>query len=328
MAAKGKIYDMSEQDNCIELPTDNSGDTFNFNVNFNMPQRVFRSRYSASNRIKASEIDIGGEVAEAIPSTLSDVLAAGNAAGGSAITGLANPSGAQDAATKAYVDTQVAAVPDPTLSAVLAAGNSAGSERITTLADPTGAQDAATKAYVDTAVAGASTVAELNDLTDVDFSVTLPFDGSYLRYDGGSSKFVPNAIPSLSQAVVSRTLGGGGLATDATGPANENCVLRIFRVVDSFQVFGRVILDVTNWGSYIEVDLSPDATFGGSYSGTTDIIGTANISVAPGGAGVGFTANVQSVASTGKIRIFLDDPASTALDGNTIWATFTLVSQV
>jgi hypothetical protein len=62
------------------------------------------------------------------------------------ITNLANPTVAQDAATKTYVDTQdglrVAKAGD-TMTGIL----NMGAYRITSLADPTAAQDAATRAY-------------------------------------------------------------------------------------------------------------------------------------------------------------------------------------
>ena len=64
------------------------------------------------------------------------------------ITGVADPTGIQDATTKNYVDTLGAlkhAKAGDTISGALAMG----SNRITGIADPTGTQDAATKNYVD-----------------------------------------------------------------------------------------------------------------------------------------------------------------------------------
>jgi hypothetical protein len=72
------------------------------------------------------------------------------AMGTNKITGMGDPTSAQDAATKTYVDTADALklnLTGGTLSGALAMGTS----KITGMGDPTNAQDAATKTYVDTA---------------------------------------------------------------------------------------------------------------------------------------------------------------------------------
>ena len=89
--------------------------------------------------------------------TLGSVLSEGNDAGGAAVTNLLDPVNGQDAATKAYVDSNddvADADADPanelqTLGSVLSEGNDAGGAAVTNLLDPVNAQDAATKAYVD-----------------------------------------------------------------------------------------------------------------------------------------------------------------------------------
>ncbi|RIV67550.1 hypothetical protein, partial [Flagellimonas aequoris] len=88
--------------------------------------------------------------------TLAEVLADGNDGGGSAITNIADPTNAQDAATKAYVDALDTddADADPlneiqNIEEVLTDGNDANGLVLTGLGAPTAASDAATKAYVD-----------------------------------------------------------------------------------------------------------------------------------------------------------------------------------
>lgn len=90
---------------------------------------------------------IGGGVATSTP-TLSEVLVQGNDAGSLKITGLADPTLAQDAATKTYVDTgDLGSIQN--LAQVLIEGNSAGASKIVDLGNPTLPDDAATKGYVD-----------------------------------------------------------------------------------------------------------------------------------------------------------------------------------
>jgi hypothetical protein len=79
------------------------------------------------------------------------------AMGTSKITGLGDPTGAQDAATKTYVDTQDALQVSKTGDTM--SGNLAmGSNKVTGLAAPTDANDAVTKTYVDT-ITGSQTSA-------------------------------------------------------------------------------------------------------------------------------------------------------------------------
>jgi hypothetical protein len=67
-------------------------------------------------------------------------------ANGQRITNVANPTAAQDAATKNYVDTTTVASAGDTMTGNLAMSNN----KVTGLGTPTDAQDAATKGYVDT----------------------------------------------------------------------------------------------------------------------------------------------------------------------------------
>ena len=83
--------------------------------------------------------------------TLSSVLQQGGSAGNQKVTDLGAPTEDNDAATKGYVDTELANVSalNPNLKAVLDQGNSADGSKITNLAPPTDNADAANKQYVD-----------------------------------------------------------------------------------------------------------------------------------------------------------------------------------
>lgn len=163
---------------------------------------------------------------------LSQVLTKGNDAGGKKITNLGAPTGASDAATKSYVDSQNALDldQDPTnelqnLAKVLSQGanaNDAGAKTITNLATPVANTDATTKLYVDNAIAtnyafkvpysftnssGASVVNQVVNFgvdTYDDFNVTnsnrfvAPSSGYYMFFiDGTVTGSVNNIIFSI-----------------------------------------------------------------------------------------------------------------------------------
>ena len=77
----------------------------------------------------------------------------------SKITDVGNPTSAQDAATKTYVDT-ADALKLPLAGGTMSGAIAMGANAITGVLDPTGAQDAATKTYVDTNSGIASVVAD------------------------------------------------------------------------------------------------------------------------------------------------------------------------
>ena len=108
------------------------------------------------------DADLAGTVTTALATKLP--LAGGTmtgaiAMGTSKITGLGDPTSAQDAATKIYVDTADALklnLTGGTMSGAIAMGTN----KITGVGDPTLAQDAATKAYTDSILGSATSAAD------------------------------------------------------------------------------------------------------------------------------------------------------------------------
>ena len=154
--------------------------------------------------------------------TMSGAIAMGT----SKITGLGDPTVAQDAATKTYVDTADALklnLAGGTMSGAIAMGTS----KITGLGDPTNIQDAATKSYVDTGLAlklsltggtmsgaiamGASKITGMAD-------PTANQDATTKFYVDGILGSATSAAASAAAAAVSET-NAGNSATAASGSA-------------------------------------------------------------------------------------------------------------
>ena len=94
-----------------------------------------------------------GSIAFDLLSDATPELAANLDANSNRITDLADPTAAQDAATRNYVDTEISGVDTDLVNDTtpqLGGELDAQSNKIVSLADPTAAQDAATKNYVDT----------------------------------------------------------------------------------------------------------------------------------------------------------------------------------
>ena len=93
------------------------------------------------------------------------------------ITNVADPSGAQDAATKAYADTML-----PLAGGTMSGDIAMGTNSITGMADPSSAQDAATKNYVDSQLSSGTAIFSLQADSGTNDSVltgdTIDFEGT------------------------------------------------------------------------------------------------------------------------------------------------------
>ena len=110
----------------------------------------------------------------------------------SRITSVTDPTGAQDAATKNYVDTTTTANPiyvaaaGDTMSGELAMGTN----KVTGVGDPTAAQDAATKNYVDTNFVGqTSTTGSAEVPAGTEAERDDPASAGYLRFNTDTDTF-------------------------------------------------------------------------------------------------------------------------------------------
>jgi hypothetical protein len=116
--------------------------------------------------------NLTGNVASSGTSTFAAITMSGAIAMGTAkITGLGEPTSAQDAATKNYTDTGLAlklSLTGGTMSGAIAMGTS----KITGVGDPTAAQDVATKSYVDTLLQGLDAKASCRVATTANISLS------------------------------------------------------------------------------------------------------------------------------------------------------------
>lgn len=121
-----------------------------------------------------------GNATSATPN-LEAVLAENNSANNQQIKDLQDPTEAQDAVTKAYVDTEVSNNVQ-NIEQVLTQGNDANGIQLKGISDPTEAQDATTKAYIDALIANLQS--QIDDL-DTDNSA-----GSITDQDGNTYNYL------------------------------------------------------------------------------------------------------------------------------------------
>lgn len=172
---------------------------------------------------------------------LSSVLTQGNDAAGLNIVNLSGPSSAGDAATKGYVDGQVAGVTTNDLAAVLAQGNDADGTTITNLPTPSAGSDAATKTYVDGVASGSTQLADFTAVTD---AAPLAADCNNLKE--------PKFYTSLAN---SRTID----LTNVRAVNNNNQYVTLFWIFKK-TVSGDLVVTLDADSSFTNKDLATDAS--------------------------------------------------------------------
>ena len=190
------------------------------------------------------------------------------AMGTSKITGLGDPTAAQDAATKTYVDTADALklnLSGGTMSGAIAMGTN----KITGLGDPTLAQDAATKAYTDSILGSATSAA---------------------ASAAAAATSESNAATSASNAASSATAAAGS-ATSAAGSATA--------AANSFDQFDDIYLGAKSSAPSVDNDGDPLAT-GALYFNTVSntMFVYSGSSWAAAGSAVNGTAERQEYVAT------------------------------
>jgi hypothetical protein len=121
------------------------------------------------------------------------------AMGTSKITGLGDPTSAQDAATKTYVDTADAlklSLSGGTMSGAIAMGTN----KITGVGNPTLAQDAATKAYTDSILGSATSAADSAAAAAISESNAATSASNASTSEGNASTSADNAASSAAAA--------------------------------------------------------------------------------------------------------------------------------
>ena len=159
-----------------------------------------------------------GSIAFDLVSDPTPELAANLDANSNRITDLADPTAAQDAATKNYVDTTTTANPIYVAAAgdTMSGDLAMGTNKVTGVGDPTAAQDAATKNYVDTQLGGISSdkITEGNTEAEV---VDTGSDGHFKVTTEGTERV--RIGPAGQLGIGGATYGTSGQVLTSGGPS-------------------------------------------------------------------------------------------------------------
>jgi hypothetical protein len=150
--------------------------------------------------------------------TMTGAIAMGTAK----ITGLGDPTSAQDAATKTYVDTADAlklSLTGGTMSGAIAMGTN----KITGVGNPTLAQDAATKAYTDSILGSATSAADSAAAAAISESNAATSASNASTSEGNASTSADNAASSAAAAATSYdNFDDRYLGDKSSAPATDN----------------------------------------------------------------------------------------------------------
>ena len=159
-----------------------------------------------------------GSIAFDLASDATPELAANLDANSNRITDLADPTAAQDAATRNYVDTTTTANPIYVAAAgdTMSGDLAMGTNKVTGVGDPTAAQDAATKNYVDTQLGGISSdkITEGNTEAEV---VDTGSDGHFKVTTEGTERV--RIGPAGQLGIGGATYGTSGQVLTSGGPS-------------------------------------------------------------------------------------------------------------
>ena len=178
------------------------------------------------------------------------------------IINVVDPTGAQDAATKAYADTML-----PLAGGTMSGAINMGSSNITNVADPGSAQDAATKTYVDTAdalklaLAGGTMSGAIAMGSQKITGLGSPTNNG----DAANKAYVDGEVSSLTTTLTV----GDGSATDTLTVGSDTLV------------FAGTATEVTTavTDNTVTIGLPNDVTVTGDLSAGGDLVVTGNLTI-------------------------------------------------